>query len=42
MIYGFPGDKLTDAECDEILQDTGTEEDLEGNVKFHGEWFTLT
>lgn len=28
------GDKLTDEECDEIIHDTDTQEDLDGNVKF--------
>jgi len=33
---------LTDPEVDMILKYTGTEEDLDGNIKYEGEWVTLS
>lgn len=30
------GERLTDAEVDSIFKLTGTEEDLEGNIKYEG------
>lgn len=30
------GERLTDPEVDQILKYTGTEEDLDGNVKYEG------
>jgi len=31
------GERLTDAEVEQILKYTGTEEDLDGNIKYEGE-----
>ena len=31
------GERLTDPEVDQILKYTGTEEDLDGNIKYEGE-----
>jgi hypothetical protein len=31
------GERLTDQEVDQILKYTGTEEDLDGNIKYEGE-----
>lgn len=30
------GERLTDAEVDSIFKFTGTEEDIEGNIKYEG------
>jgi len=30
------GEKLTDGEVDQIFKLTGTEEDIEGNIKYEG------
>ena len=30
------GEKLTDSEVDQIFKHTGTEEDMEGNIKYEG------
>jgi len=32
----FAGEKLQDADVDAILKFTGTEEDLDGNIKYEG------
>ena len=32
----FAGEKLTDVEVDLIFKLTGTEEDIEGNIKYEG------
>ena len=35
------GERLSDAEVDSILKFTGTEEDLDGNIKYEGEYSLL-
>lgn len=35
------GERLTDADVDTILKLTGTEEDLDGNIKYEGNHFIL-
>ena len=32
----FPGERLTDSDVDQIFKHTGTEEDLDGNIKYEG------
>ena len=36
MARAFAGEKLQDADVDAILKFTGTEEDLDGNIKYEG------
>jgi len=35
-MFSYAGERLTDAETDEIMQDTDTTPDLEGNLKYEG------
>jgi len=32
------GERLTDVDVDTILKSTGTEEDLDGNIKYEGQF----
>jgi len=34
----YSGERLTDAEVEMILKYTGTEEDLDGNIKYEGRY----
>ena len=34
------GERLTDPEVEQILKYTGTEEDLDGNIKYEGKWLS--
>ena len=36
MAAGVAGERLTDVDVDTILKLTGTEEDLDGNIKYEG------
>jgi len=36
------GERLTDPEVEQILKYTGTEEDLDGNIKYEGNWLSYT
>jgi len=37
VVLCFAGEKLQDTDVDAILKFTGTEEDLDGNIKYEGE-----
>ena len=36
VVLVFAGERLTDVDVDTILKLTGTEEDLDGNIKYEG------
>lgn len=40
-LFFIAGERLTDPDVDQILKFTGTEEDLDGNIKFEGKTRTL-
>ena len=35
--YTWTGERLTDADVEHIFKFTGTEEDLDGNIKYEGQ-----
>jgi len=41
-LFSFAGERLTDPDVDQILKYTGTEEDLDGCIKFEGRFRTVT
>ena len=37
LCFLYAGERLTDPEVEQILKYTGTEEDLDGNIKYEGQ-----